>query len=532
MKWNFRFGIIFLLLLALGWSAHGTNVSASPSAGSYSDSRAGHSASIGIKHDPNTLVIGSQYGDPQNLDPIATFLLSWGMIGNNVFDGLTFRGPDLKIHKNLGLATNWHYLKPTVLRMNLRHGVKFQDGEPFNANAVKFTFDRLLGPLGQKGPQYFQYKTIKTVKVVNPYTVDFIMKQPDPVLITKLAGYGAMIVPPKYIRQHGNKYFATHPIGTGAYRVTRYVRGAEVDLTRNDHWWGGKARMKNIIFRFEPEDATRLADLQTGHIDIMQKVATGQISTVKGSSGLKLYPVPSTTVEGLFLNGRSGPMKNQKVRQAVEYAIDKTSIIKDILNGYGRTVSSWQSRLSFGYDPGLAPYPYNPNKAKALLAASHVKSPHVTFQIDGTDTIFKQVAEVIVAELQQVGFSVTLKTVDPTVLYNTNIPKGKYGDIAEFVWGGWTMDFDNTAYSLYHCGEFYNPGYCNGTMNKLLQAERTTLNTSKRLKVFKQMDVLLHKQVPTVALFQTVNVWAASTHVHNFVAPPDDRLELQHVYLK
>lgn len=523
MRWSGHFLTVILVLTALLVTPRSQISVAAP---------AKHTAAVSINHPKDTLIVGSQYGDPQNLDPIATFLLSWGMMAGNIFDGLTYRGPDLKIHPNRGLATSWHYIKPTMLRMNLRHGVTFQDGEPFNASAVKFTFDRLLGPLGQKGAQYFQYKTIKTVKVVNNYTVDFIMKAPDPVLITKLAGYGAMIVPPKYIKQHGNAYFATHPIGTGAYRVTRYVRGSEVDLTRYNKWWGGKAKMAKIIYRFEPEDATRLADLQTGHIDIMQKVATGQISTIKQSSALKLYPVPSTTVEGLFLDGRIAPTNNQKVRQAIDYAIDKKSIIEDILAGYGRLVSTWQSQLSFGYDPSLSLYPYSPSKAKSLLSSAKIKSPHLTFEIDGTDTIFKQVAEVIVSELQQVGFTVDLKTIDPTVLYNTNIPKGKYGNISEFVWGGWTMDFDNTAYSLYYCGQIYNPGYCNATMNKLLTEERTTLNASKRLNIFKQVDLMLHVQEPTVPLFQVVNVWAASTHVHNFVAPPDDRMELQNVYLK
>ena len=131
-------------------------------------------AAGGINHDPSTLIIGSQYGDPQNFDPIATFLLSWGMIGSNVFDALVYRGPDLKIDKSKGLATDWRYLNQNTLRFTLRHGVTFQDGEPFNAEAVKFTFDRLLGPLGQKGAQYFQYKTISQVKVVDPYTVEFI----------------------------------------------------------------------------------------------------------------------------------------------------------------------------------------------------------------------------------------------------------------------------------------------------------------------------------------------------------------------
>src|SRR3989440_2764186 len=486
-----------------------------------------------INHDRSTLIIGSQYGDPQNLDPIATFLLSWGMMGSNIFDALVYRGPDLRIHKDMGLATGWRYLNDNTLRFTLRKGVTFQDGEPFNAAAVTFTFDRLLGPLGQKGAQYFQYKTIKEVRMVNPYTVDVITRSPDPVLVTKLAGYGAMIVPPGYIKQHGDKYFASHPIGTGAYRVARYVPGSEVDLAAYPHYWRGAPRMKRIIYRFIPEDATRLAELQTGHIDIMQKVAIGQAAVIKKASNLRLYPVGSTTVTGIFLNPRVSPTNDVRVRQAINYAIDTRSIIKDILDGYGKQVSTWQSALSFGNDPSLPPYPYNPTKARALLAAAHLKgTPKLSFIIDGTDTIFKQVAEVVVAELQQVGFAVNLQTVAPTVLYNTDIPKGKYGNMSSFVWGGWTLDFDNTAYSLYHTGEFYNPGYSNPVMDSLLQEARSTLDQGKRLALYKRIDRMLYHDVPGVVLFQNVNLWAATTNVHNVVAPPDDRLELQNIYLK
>ncbi|MDB5059646.1 MAG: extracellular solute-binding protein family 5 [Chloroflexi bacterium] len=493
---------------------------------------AGAAHTAAISHDKLTLIIGSQYGDPQNFDPIATFTLAWGMICSNVFDALVYRGDDLKIHMDLGLASDWKYLNQNTLRFSLRKGVTFQDGEPFNAAAVKYTFDRLLGPLGQKGAQYFQYKTIKEVKIVNPYTVDFITKAPDPVLVTKLAGYGAMIVPPAYIKQHGDTYFATHPIGTGAYQVTSYVPNLKVDLVRYNKYWRGPAKMAKVEYRFIQEDATRIAELQTGHIDIMQKVAIGQTSVIKSSSSLHLYPVGSATVEGIFLNGRISPTNNLAVRQAINYAIDTKSIIKDVLNGYGKQVSTWQSSFSFGNDPSLAPYPYNPDKAKSLIASAHLKgSPTVTFSIDGTDTVFKQIAEVIVAELQQVGITVNLQTLNPTVMYNTKIPTGKYGNMAEFVWGGWTLDFDSTAYSLYHTGEFYNPGYSNPVVNNLLEAGRTTLDQSSRLATYKKLDSVLYHDVPNVVLFQSVNLWAASSSVHNFVAPPDDRLELHDVSL-
>jgi len=342
-----------------------------------------------------------------------------------------------------------------------------------------------------------------------------------------------MIVPPQYITRHGTTYFASHPIGTGAYMVTGYVPTSEVDLTAYPKYWRGAPRMKHVIYRFIPEDATRLAELQTGHIDIMQKVAVGQAATIKSTSGLLLYPVGSTSVTGIFLNGRIGPTKSVGLRQAINYAIDTKTIIQTILNGYGKQVSTWQSALSFGNDPSLQPYPYDPAKARALIQAAHLSgTPSLTFQIDGTDSVFKQVAEVVVAELQQVGLTVNLQTIAPTILYNTNIPKGTYGNLSEFVWGGWTLDFDNTAYSLYHSNEFYNPGYSNPQVDTLLDQARSTLDQRQRLALYKQIDGILYRDAPNVVLFQNVNLWATTSNVQNFIAPPDDRLELQNVYLR
>jgi peptide/nickel transport system substrate-binding protein len=155
--------------------------------------------------------------DPGSWDPIDTFLVNWSSAANNIFDGLTARGADMKLKP--GLATSWELMdNNSRIRFKLRENVKFHNGEPFNAAAVKFTFDRLLGEEGRKGPQQSNYTTIDRVEVVDDKTVDFIMKQPDPVLLTKLAGYGAMIVPPKYIQEKGDAHFNMNPVGTGPFK--------------------------------------------------------------------------------------------------------------------------------------------------------------------------------------------------------------------------------------------------------------------------------------------------------------------------
>ena len=225
-----------------------------------------------------SLVIVQQQ-DPQNWDPIATFLLSWGMVGSNIFDGLLDRGPDLVLRP--GLATSWKWTGPDTLQFTLRRGVKFHDGEPFDAQAVKFTFDRLLGPEGAKGPQQGNYKSIDHVQVVDAYTVNFIMKTEDPVIITKLAGYGAMIVPPKYIQEHGSEYFGSHPVGTGPFKFVEYRKDDHLTLAANGDYWNGAPQISAVTYRFVPEPAPPVAELQAGRADIAQGVPVSQSQVVK-----------------------------------------------------------------------------------------------------------------------------------------------------------------------------------------------------------------------------------------------------------
>ena len=154
--------------------------------------------------------------------------MPWSSAANNIFDGLTSRGPDMKLQP--ALATSWDFLDDNSrIRFKLRQNVKFHNGEPFNAAAVKFTFDRLLGDEGKKGPQQSNYTSISKVEIVDDYTVDFVMKQPDPVLLTKLAGYGGMIVPPKYIQEKGDAHFNMNPVGTGPFKFVEYT--PKVSLT-------------------------------------------------------------------------------------------------------------------------------------------------------------------------------------------------------------------------------------------------------------------------------------------------------------
>ncbi|WP_274650612.1 ABC transporter substrate-binding protein [Paenibacillus humicola] len=495
-----------------------------PAAGAGSGAASGSGS--GAKKDELVVAIPSDPGG--TWDPIDTFTVPWATVASNIFDGLVERGEDLKLEP--GLAESWTYKDPKTLEFKLRQGVTFQDGEPFNAEAVKFTFDRLLGPDGEKSPQRSNYDSIDKVEVVDDHTVVFKLKAVDPVLITKLAGYGAMIVPPKYYKEVGDEQFNVKPIGTGPFKVTDYVKDDHVTLEAYPEYWGGAPKLKKITYRYIPEATTRIAELQTGAVDIASSIPPSQASTIESDPNLTIQKAGSPTVSLIRFDVSQKPLDNVKVRQAINYAINKQEIIDTILNGFAKPISSLQGDISFGNNPDLKPYPFDVDKAKQLLQEAGVQpGTKLTFSIDGSDAVFKEVAQAVATYLSDVGLTVEIKPQDTQTMYNDLIPKAAAGSMYQFGWGGWTLDFDNTAYLLYKKGQFWNPSYSNPEVDKLLDAERSSVVQDDRKKIFFQLTQLLKDEAVDVPLYQTMTVWGVNKKVAGFVTPPDERLRLKDV---
>jgi peptide/nickel transport system substrate-binding protein len=473
-------------------------------------------------HAAGTLTVALETDDG-SWDPIDTFTLTWGRIGSNLYDGLVLRGPDLKL--NPGLATSWQFLDDNKrIRFTLRKGVKFHDGEDFNAAAVKFTFDRLLGPEGAKGPQQANYTSIGSVSVIDDYTVDFILKTPDPVLITKLAGYGAMIVPPKYIQEKGDTYFNLHPVGTGAFKFVDYKPKVSLTLEANPDYWGGAPKLSGLVYRFIPEAATQVSELQSGGIDIATLVPISLIDTIKGDPKLEVESITGPDVVMLRFNSADGIAKDPAVRKAMIEAIDRDAIIEQILQGNGKPIASLQSSLSFGYDPNLKPLPFDPVAAKTALDKAGVKpGTNVELSFIGSNATFREVAQTVAAYLQVVGINVSLKSYESNVYYTDLVPHGKTGPLYQYQWGGWTFDFDNTAYLLYHSGQFWNPYIKDAKLDQMLEAQRATYNVDERKKILNQIADYTADQAYEIPLYNSNTLYAINKRVHNLPPTPDIR---------
>ena len=461
--------------------------------------------------------------DPGNWDPIATFLVSWGAVGSQVFDGLIMRTPDMKLVP--GLATKWEFLdNNTKLRFTLREGVKFHNGEPFNADAVKFTFDRLLGDEGKKGPQQSNYNAIEKVVVVNANTVDFLLKNPDPVLLTKLAGYGAMIVPPKYITEKGSAYFGANPVGTGPFKFVDYKPKVSLSFERNASYWGGAPKLDNLVYRFITEPATQAAELQAGRIDVANQIPLAMIDTLKKDSKLAVQSMDGPVALAMRYNTQRGIMKNKEVRKALTMAVDRDAIIKSILLGNAKPIASFQGTLSFGNDPALKPLPFNPAQAKAMLAKAGVK-PGTQIQIDfrGSDSNFREVAQAVASYLQGVGIVASLKPYDTNVLLNDIIPAGKTGEMWQNQWGGWTFDYDNTAYSMYYTKQRWNPYDDDAKLNALLHTQRNTWDQAARKTTLQQIARYVADEALEMPLYSLNTIYGLNKRAKNLALPADGR---------
>ncbi len=467
----------------------------------------------------------AQRQDPANWDPVDTFLVAWSSAGANIFDGLIRRDENLELQP--GLAESWEVLEDGMrLRFALRQGVTFHNGEPFDAEAVKYTFERLLGDIGAAGPQRSNYTSIDSIEIVDDSTVDFVMNTPDPVMLTKLAGYGAMIVPPKYIEEQGQEAFDMHPVGTGPFKVVSYDQGESLVLEANADYFGGAPELDGLVYRFIREDSTRLAELQSGGVDVVHDIAFSAIPTVEASGNASIVSVPGPTVQSLqFKPTGDVATADVRVRQALIMAVDRQALIDAFLAGRGSPIASLQGKLSFGYDAALEPYPYDPEAAMALLAEAGV-APGTPMTIDyrADNSTFAEVAQALTGFFANVGVVAELRPIEDAVFLNEIVPQGRTNEMFQFAWGGWTFDFDNTAYLVYHSGEKWNPYGTSDEMDALLETQRRSADPAERERILKEVARMAHDEAYHMPLYNEDTVYAVSNRVENFVAAPDRRV--------
>ena len=468
----------------------------------------------------------AQAQDPNNWDPIATFMVPWGAVASNIFDGLGLRDEQLVLKP--GLADSWEVVDGGMrLRFRLRRGVVFHNGEVFDAEAVRFTMARLMGPEGAKGPQQSTYASIGSVDVVDPYTVDMVLKRPDPVMVSKLAGYGAMMVPPKYVTEKGAVAFGLKPVGTGPFRVVGYENKVSLTLEPAAGHWDGKPKLDRVVYRFIMEPNTQVAELQAGRVDVASDVPIALIPAIAASPALQVVSTTGPSVTVLRFNTAHGPTRDVRVRRAMVMAVDREAIVRQVLQGHGKAVTGLQSALSFGFDPGRAAVPFDPAGARRLLAEAKV-APGTVVSLDfrSNDTTFREVAQAVAGYLGAVGLKVQVRPFEMNVLTNDIIPNGKTGEMFEMGWGGWTFDYDNTAYPMYHSGQRWNPYDKDAALDAMLEGQRLIVDRGEREGALRKVAGFVADTALELPLYNIDTYYGVNRRVKGLVVPPDNRLRL------
>src|SRR5947208_11999316 len=267
-------------------------------------------------------------------------------------------------------------VSPQVWEVKLRRGVKFHNGEDFNADSVKFSLDRTRD---SKMRASSNFRPIERVEIVDPYTVRVHTSKPWPIFGVMMNAPQAAMYPPKAYAGKESGEISKNPIGTGPYKFVRWSKDEEIVLEANPSYWRGAARIKSVVFRPIPDDAVRVAALQNGEVDVAVNIPPHLAAIIDKHPKIFLSTAPSIrTIQLMFYTHQmdaqhkatgpyNGPTADKRVRQAIAYAIDADELIKTVLDGKGVRVATMLPSMHFGFDPKLSPIKLDVAKSKKLL---------------------------------------------------------------------------------------------------------------------------------------------------------------------
>ena len=443
------------------------------------------------------------------------------ILQNSIYDSLTVRSADMK-KLEPGLATEWKTLDERTWQFKLRPGVKFHDGTDFDAEVVKWNVDSILNPPEAAPGGAFVLKatfnTIDAVEIVDKTTVNMKTRVPDGYLDAKFSAFGGMMQSPKWFQDAGEEKSNKQAVGTGPYKWVDWVRDQQLVLEPNEAHWSGGPKVKNVVVRVIPETATRVAALKAGEVDIIVNVPPEEFDPIQRTGRATVKTVPSLRVMFAQLDTSRGPTATKEVRQALNYAVDVDSIVKNVMSGYGVRIATFLPDFFFAYDPELKPYTQDVNKAKELLsAAGYPNGVDVTFDIDsGRYPFEKPVAEALAGQLEKAGVRAKIQT-NEWAAYNTKSDNMELGAISLWGWGNYTLDPDNSFYPRLRTpttGKVTSLTiYSNKAFDDLIDQGRATADQTKRLAIYKQAQALLKDDCPYIFLYALKDIYGVSNRV-------------------
>ncbi len=489
------------------------------------------------KNEPKQLIIG-RGADTKSLDPIRETDGETFRVTENIYETLVSY-EDTNTTVIPGLAESWEISEDGLTyTFKLRQGVKFHDGTDFNAEAVKFNFDRWMDKSNKyHDPEGFPYyndmfggykgdpdHVIKEIKVVDAHTIQFVLNRTQAPFLANLGMSPFAIASPKAIE--GGK-LGDEPVGTGPFKFAGWKRNDIITLEKNpDYWNKGYPKLDKVIFKVIPENTARLTALTSGEIDLMDGLNPDDAEAVKENKDLQLLLRPSMNVGYLAFNTEKKPFDNPKVRQAISHAINKPEMVKAFYSGLGEPATNPMPPSLWGYNDQIKDREYNLDQAKKLLAeAGYPNGFKVQFMAMPVPRPYipdgKKMAEAIQQALKKIGIETEIVTMEwATYLEKTRL--GEY-EMCLLGWNGDNGDPDNFLYTLLDKNTINGnniPRYSNEEVHQLLLKAQSTSDQKERETLYKKAQELIFNDAPLVPIAHSTPPIAAKAGVTGYQPHP------------
>lgn len=457
------------------------------------------------------LIVGVQ-GLPGGMDPAAEL--------SNVGTRVTYNVYDTLIRRNFlngdvlepALALSWERVDDNTLEMKLREGVTFHNGEPFSAEDVKFTFDRFKNEDSVAATAAGYFSTIAEVEIVDEYTVRFITHAPDPLIEARLASWASWIVPKDYIEEMGEEEFSRNGIGTGPYMIAEYEPSDVLALDVYENYWEELPPINRLTFRVIPEASTRVTALVNGEVDIITNIPPDQEGTIDAADGVEVRSIPLANMHVLRYNTRHPVLQDQKLRQAMNLAIDRRLLIDTLWSGEAVELRGHQVE-EYGdmFNPDRPYLPYDPDAARQLVEESGYNGEPVTFITSATYyTNGLAAAQAIVEMWKEVGINAEVRLEQP----GESIP------LEEVMVRNWSnssvlADPDGTLWRSWGELSGAQRDYWDAPaeFNELGNEARSTLDTEVRFANYQQMLDIWEEDAPGTVLYVPIEKYGVAEDV-------------------
>ncbi len=493
-----------------------------------------HSGSFTETPEHGDAFVVGEIGDARTLVPILASDSPSSYIVNLVFNGL------IKYDKNVelvgDLAKSWEIEEGgKVIVFQLRKNVKWHDGKPFTSEDVIFTYNSLIDP-SVPTPYSGDFKMVEKIEPLDEYTVKVIYKEP---FAPGLSSWGMPIMPKHLLEGEDllTTKFSRDPVGTGPYKFKRWKTGERIDLISNHEYFEHRPYIDRYIYRVIPDSATMFLELQTSGIDSMSLTPLQYTRQTEGGFFEKKYNkyrYPSFGYTFMAYNLENAKFKDKKVRQALNYAVDKNEIIEGVLLGRGRISSGQFVPESWAFNEKVKPYPFDQKKALKLLNEAGWRDTNSDGWLDKDSEPFKftiitnqgndsrrMAAEIIQRRLKDIGIKVEIRVLEWSVFINEFVNKKRF----EAIIMGWGLGREPDCYDIFHSsktrpGEFNFVSYANPEIDRLLLLGRRTFDKEKRKKVYRKIHEILYDDQPYMFLYVPDSLVAVSKRFRGIAPSP------------